>query len=77
MEEKSPLYEKSSIDEHYVDLTGMDKFFNCLKWSQGLQQTIIKKSGLPISFGLSVNKTVSKIATAQSKPNLCLFVWLA
>jgi DNA polymerase-4 len=69
IEDKSPLYEKSSIDEHYIDLTGMDKFFNCLKWSQELRQTIIKESGLPISFGLSVNKTVSKIATDQSKAN--------
>jgi DNA polymerase IV len=69
IEEKSPLYEKSSIDEHYIDLTGMDKFHNCLKWSQELRNTIIKESGLPISFGLSVNKTVSKIATDQSKPN--------
>ncbi len=74
IEEKSPLYEKSSIDEHYIDLTGMDKFFNCLKWSQELRQTIIKESGLPISFGLSVNKTVSKIATDQSKPNGELYV---
>ena len=68
------IYEKSSIDEHYIDLTGMDKFFNCLKWSQELRQTIIKESGLPISFGLSVNKTVSKIATDQSKPNGELYV---
>jgi DNA polymerase-4 len=74
IEEKSPLYEKSSIDEHYIDLTGMDKFFNCLKWSQELRQTIIKETGLPISFGLSVNKTVSKIATDQSKPNGELYV---
>ena len=74
IEEKSPLYEKSSIDEHYIDLTGMDKFFSCLKWSQELRQTIIKESGLPISFGLSVNKTVSKIATDQSKPNGELYV---
>jgi DNA polymerase-4 len=74
IEEKSPLYEKSSIDEHYIDLTGMDKFFNCLKWGQELRQTIIKESGLPISFGLSVNKTVSKIATDQSKPNGELYV---
>ncbi len=74
IEEKSPLYEKSSIDEHYIDLTGMDKFFNCLKWIQELRQTIIKESGLPISFGLSVNKTVSKIATDHSKPDGELYV---
>ncbi|MEO6302820.1 MAG: DNA polymerase IV, partial [Bacteroidia bacterium] len=74
IEEKSPLYEKSSIDEHYIDLTGMDKFFNCLKWSKELRQTIIKESGLPVSFGLSVNKTVSKIATDHSKPDGELYI---
>lgn len=66
---KAPLYEKASIDEHYIDITGMDRFFGSLKWTQELRQTIIKESGLPISFGLSVNKTVSKIATDESKPN--------
>ncbi len=67
--EQAPVYEKASIDEHYLDLTGMDRFFGCLKWSHELRQTIIKESGLPISFGLSVNKTVSKIATGEAKPN--------
>jgi DNA polymerase-4 len=67
--EESPIYEKASIDEHYIDITGMDRFFGSLKWSHELRQRIIKESGLPISFGLSVNKTVSKIATGQAKPN--------
>jgi DNA polymerase-4 len=67
--ERSPLYEKSSIDEHYIDLTGMDRFFGCYKWSHELRQHIIKETGLPISIGLSVNKTVSKIATGEAKPN--------
>lgn len=66
---KSPVYEKASIDEHYLDITGMDKFFGCLKWSSELKNTIIKETGLPVSFGLSVNKTVSKIAAGESKPN--------
>ncbi len=67
--EKAPVYEKVSIDEHYIDITGMDKFFGCLKWSKELRQAIIKNTGLPLSFGLSVNKTVSKIATGEAKPN--------
>jgi len=67
--ERAPVVEKASIDEHYLDLTGMDKYFGCWKWMQELRQHIIKESGLPISFGLSVNKTVSKIATGQAKPN--------
>ena len=67
--ERSPLYEKSSIDEHYIDLTGLDRFFGCCKWAHELRQCIIKETGLPISIGLSVNKTVSKIATGEAKPN--------
>lgn len=67
--EQVPLYEKSSIDEFYIDLTGMDKFFGCYKWATELRQKIQKETGLPISFGLSKNKTVSKIATGEAKPN--------
>jgi DNA polymerase-4 len=67
--EKAPMYEKASIDEPYVDVTGMDRFFGTLKWTHELRQSIIKNTGLPISFGLSVNKTVSKIATGEAKPN--------
>lgn len=67
--EKAPVYEKTSIDEHYLDLTGMDRFFGNLTWSNELRESIIKNTGLPISFGLSLNKTVSKIATGEAKPN--------
>ena len=67
--ERVPLYEKASIDEHYVDLTGMERFFGTLRWAKELKQEIIKHTGLPISFGLSENKTVSKIATGEAKPN--------
>ncbi|WP_010663790.1 DNA polymerase IV [Marinilabilia salmonicolor] len=69
IDDSAPLYEKASIDEHYLDLTGMDRFYGCLKWSHELRSKIIRETGLPISFGLSVNKTVSKIATGEAKPN--------
>lgn len=65
----APLYEKASVDEHYIDITGMDRFFGSLKWSQELRRRIMRETGLPISLGLSVNKTVSKIATCEAKPN--------
>jgi DNA polymerase-4 len=67
--EEAPLYEKASIDEHYIDISGMDRFFGCMKWTQELRRKIIRHTGLPISYGLSVNKTVSKIATGEAKPN--------
>lgn len=69
IKEKVPLFEKSSIDEFYADLTGMDRFFGSYKYASGIRQKIIKETGLPISFGLSVNKVVSKVATGQAKPN--------
>jgi DNA polymerase IV len=69
IKEDAPVYEKTSIDEFYLDLSGMDKFFGCYKWATELRQKIQKKSGLPISFGLSPNKTVSKVATGEAKPN--------
>jgi len=69
IDERAPLYEKASIDEHYVDLTGMDRFFGCSRWAHELRRHIIKETGLPVSMGLSVNKTVSKIAAGEAKPN--------
>ncbi len=72
--ERAPVYEKASIDEHYIDVTGMDRFFGTMKWSHELRQAIIRNTGLPISFGLSVNKTVSKIATGEAKPNGELYI---
>jgi len=36
--ERAPLCEKASIDEHYLDITGMDKFFGCLKWTKELRE---------------------------------------
>jgi DNA polymerase IV len=65
----APLFEKSSIDEFYLDLTGMDRFFGCFKWSAELRQKIMKETHLPISMGLSINKLVSKVATGECKPN--------
>jgi DNA polymerase-4 len=69
LKEDVPLIEKSSIDEFYIDLTGMDRFFGCYKLASELRSRVIKETGLPISFGMSINKTVSKIATGEAKPN--------
>jgi DNA polymerase-4 len=67
--EDAPVYEKASIDEFYLDLSGMDRYFGCFKWSLELREQIMKETGLPISFGLSINKLVSKVGTGEAKPN--------
>lgn len=74
IKEKVPVFEKASVDEFYADLTGMDKFHGTYKYASELRQKIIKDSGLPISFGLSCNKIVSKVATGTTKPNNQLMI---
>jgi len=74
IKEAAPVYEKASIDEFYLDLTGMDRYFGCYKWSKELRDKIIRETGLPVSMGLSVNKLVSKIGTGEAKPNGALEV---
>jgi DNA polymerase-4 len=66
---KAPLFEKASVDEFYLDLTGMDKYFDPLQWTIDLRQQIINETKLPISFGLANNKMVAKMATNEAKPN--------
>lgn len=67
--EKAPVMEKASIDEFYIDMTGMDKFFGAYAWTRELVHTITRETGLPLSYSLSINKTVSKMATNEGKPN--------
>jgi len=64
-----PLFEKSSIDEFYIDMTGMDKFFGTSRFVQQLRKKIIKESGLSISHALATNKLISKVATNECKPD--------
>ncbi|WP_343607810.1 DNA polymerase IV [Chryseobacterium oranimense] len=66
--EKVPVLEKASIDEFYLDLSGMDKFFACYQWTNDIADAVTHNTGLPISFALSTNKTVSKIGTGEAKP---------
>jgi DNA polymerase-4 len=69
IKESVPLYEKTSIDEFYMDLSGMERFFGCYKLAGEIRKRITKETGLPISFALSSNKTVSKVGTGEAKPN--------
>lgn len=72
--EQSPCFEKASIDEFYIDMTGMDAFHAAYQWAEALERMIYRESGLDISFGLSVNKTVAKMATNEGKPRAKLEV---
>ncbi len=69
IQENVPLFEKASIDEFYIDLSGMDKFFGCSLFARELKTLVLKESGLPVSYGLASNKLISKVATGEIKPN--------
>jgi DNA polymerase IV len=64
-----PVFEKASIDEFYIDMSGMEKYFGCRKFTDNLKKKILRESGLPVSYGLATNKLVSKVATNEVKPD--------
>ncbi|TSD66630.1 DNA polymerase IV [Inquilinus sp. KBS0705] len=69
-----PLYQKTSVDEFYIDLSGMERFHDPYQIASNLRQTVIRETGLPISFGMASGKTIAKMATNQAKPNGQLYV---
>lgn len=69
IKDRVPLFEKSSIDEFYIDMTGMDRYFGCRLFTEELKEKVLHESGLPVSYALASNKLVSKVATNEVKPN--------
>ncbi|MFD0794020.1 DNA polymerase IV [Mucilaginibacter litoreus] len=69
-----PLYQKSSVDEFYIDLSGMERYHDPYKLATDLRQKVMRETGLPISFGMASGKTVAKMATNQAKPNGQLWI---
>jgi DNA polymerase-4 len=67
--EEGPVFEKASIDEFYVDISGMDRYVGCVQWSRELRERIASETGLPLSTGLAINKLVSKVRAGEAKPN--------
>lgn len=67
--EEGPIFEKASIDEFYIDISGMDQYIGCVQWSKELREKIGRETGLPLSAGLAINKLVSKVRAGEAKPN--------
>lgn len=64
-----PLFEKASIDEFYIDLTGTEKYFGGADLIKRLKQKIVKETGLPLSCGIGSSRMISKLAANEAKPN--------
>jgi DNA polymerase-4 len=71
---EAPLVEKASIDEFYIDLSGMERYMGCYQWALRVKRQIYTELGLHVSVALSPNKTVSKVAVGEAKPNGQIFV---
>jgi DNA polymerase-4 len=72
--ENTPVHERASINEFYIDMSGMDRFFGSMLFATELTRKVHKETGLPLSFGLSVNKTVAKMCTNYAKPKGSLHI---
>ena len=65
LDELSPLVEKVSIDEAFLDVTDLPE--SGLSIARGLQRTIRRQLNLPSSLGIATNKLVAKIANDVGK----------
>ena len=67
----SPLVEPLSIDEGFLDITGMERFVqgNPRSYGMKLKQTILAETGLIASVGIAPNKFLAKLASDLEKPD--------
>lgn len=67
--EYSPHVEVYSIDEAFLDLTGLDKIFNLsyFKLISKIRDDIKNRIGIPVSIGLAPSKTLAKLAVEKAK----------
>lgn len=69
LKEYSPNVQVYSIDEAFVDFTGLTKLYkkNYFKLAYEIQQRILKKVDIPVSIGVGKTKTIAKLASDKSK----------
>jgi len=64
--EFSDTIEYYSIDESFLDL---GNFFGDINYlTAEIQSSVLKKTGLPVSVGISLSKTLAKMASDKEKP---------
>ena len=65
----SPDIEIVSVDEAYIDLTGTQKLFkkNYIEIAKDIRETILKRTDIPVSIGLSHSKILAKLASDKAK----------
>lgn len=63
----SPNQEVYSIDESFLDLTGMSGISNLARYAQTMRGTIRQSVGIPVCMGIAPSKTLAKLANHVAK----------
>lgn len=65
----SPKVEVYSIDEAFVDLTGLERLYkkNYLEIAQMIREEVLKHTDIPVSIGVSLSKSLAKLASDKAK----------
>lgn len=65
----SPVVEQYSIDEAFVDLTGLRRLYrrSYVDIAKMIREEILAKIGIPVSIGISTSKTLAKLASLEAK----------
>ncbi len=69
LREFSPKVQVYSVDEAFIDLTGLKRLYqkNYLELAQYIREQIKERVDIPVSIGLSSTKTLAKLASDKAK----------
>jgi DNA polymerase-4 len=74
-DDTSPLVEKLSIDEAFLDVRGMERFAGTpTEIAKRLRRRVREQVGLPVTVGVACTKFLAKVASAVAKPDGLLVV---
>lgn len=72
--ERVPKVQVYSIDEAFLDLSGMEKYFNLDEFLQQLRHEILTEIGVPVSIGVAPSKALAKMANRIAKKKRTTYV---
>ena len=66
----SPVIEQLSIDEGFLDLTGMERLMDSPRaYGEAIKRAVCEETGLTASVGVAPNKFLAKLASDMEKPD--------
>lgn len=67
LEQLAPRVSVYSIDEAFIDATGMHKLGPLVQYGQHIRQLVLQLTGIPTCVGFGPTKTLAKLANAGAK----------